>query len=57
MSTEQQNRSDGPDTITTVTLPEDEDRNTLVNYYYQMLLVRRFEEKAGEMYNRARIGG
>lgn len=57
MSTEQQNRSDGPDTITTVKLPENEDRDTLVDYYYQMLLIRRFEEKAGEMYNRARIGG
>jgi len=57
MSTEQQNRSDGSDTITTVTLPEDEDRGTLIDYYYQMLLIRRFEEKAGEMYNRARIGG
>src|SRR5215470_3030242 len=57
MSTEKQNRSDGPDTITTVALPENEDRDTLVDYYYQMLLVRRFEEKAGEMYNRARIGG
>jgi pyruvate dehydrogenase E1 component alpha subunit len=57
MSTEQQNRSDALDAITTVALPENEDRNTLVDYYYQMLLVRRFEEKAGEMYNRARIGG
>lgn len=57
MSTEQQNRSDGPDAITTVALPENEDRDTLVDYYYQMLLIRRFEEKAGEMYNRARIGG
>jgi pyruvate dehydrogenase E1 component alpha subunit len=57
MSTEQQNRSDGPDTVTTVALPENEDRDALVDYYYQMLLIRRFEEKAGEMYNRARIGG
>src|SRR5215472_16031965 len=57
MSTEQQNRSDGTDAITTVTLPENEDRDTLVDYYYQMLLIRCFEEKAGEMYNRARIGG
>ncbi|HLI90722.1 MAG TPA: pyruvate dehydrogenase (acetyl-transferring) E1 component subunit alpha [Ktedonobacteraceae bacterium] len=41
----------------TATLPEHEDKNTLIEYYHQMLLVRRFEEKAGEMYNRARIGG
>lgn len=34
-----------------------EDRDTLLNYYYQMVLIRHFEEKAGEMYNRARIGG
>jgi pyruvate dehydrogenase E1 component alpha subunit len=62
MSTEQQKRPDGRDATTTnkprvVTLPENEDHETLVDYYYQMLLVRRFEEKAGEMYNRARIGG
>jgi pyruvate dehydrogenase E1 component alpha subunit len=35
----------------------DEDRDTLLNYYYQMLLIRRFEEKAAEMYTKARIGG
>jgi pyruvate dehydrogenase E1 component alpha subunit len=38
-------------------LPKDENRETLLDYYYQMVLVRHFEEKAGEMYNRARIGG
>ncbi|MBA2681812.1 MAG: pyruvate dehydrogenase (acetyl-transferring) E1 component subunit alpha, partial [Ktedonobacteraceae bacterium] len=37
--------------------PKDENRDTLVNYYHQMLLVRRFEEKADEMYKMARIGG
>ncbi len=62
MSTEQQKRPDGRDASTkeqprAVTLREDEDRETLVHYYYQMLLVRRFEEKSAEMYNRARIGG
>ncbi|GCF08187.1 pyruvate dehydrogenase (acetyl-transferring) E1 component subunit alpha [Dictyobacter arantiisoli] len=62
MSTEQQKRPDGRDATTTdkprvVTLPEDEDRETLVNYYHQMLLVRRFEEKSDEMYKMARIGG
>lgn len=38
-------------------LPEGEDRDALLNYYHRMVLVRRFEEKAGEMYNRAKIGG
>lgn len=36
---------------------ESTDGDTLLSYYYQMLLIRRFEEKAAEMYNRARIGG
>lgn len=63
MSTEQQKRSSiGRDATSThkprvVTLPKDEDRDTLVGYYHQMLLVRRFEEKADEMYKMARIGG
>ena len=38
-------------------LPEGEDRDTLLDYYNQMLLVRRFEEKSAEMYTKARIGG
>ena len=38
-------------------IPVREDRDTLLNYYYQMALVRRFEEKSAEMYNKARIGG
>jgi len=38
-------------------IPEREDRETLLNYYYQMVLIRRFEEKSAEMYNKARIGG
>ena len=29
----------------------------LRHYYEQMLLIRRFEERAGEMYTRAKIGG
>ena len=29
----------------------------LVDFYHQMLLIRRFEEKTGEMYTRAKIGG
>lgn len=35
----------------------DRDPNTLRNYYYQMLLIRRFEERTGEMYVKAKIGG
>jgi pyruvate dehydrogenase E1 component alpha subunit len=38
-------------------LPKEENRDTLLNYYYQMVLVRRFEEKSGEMYAKAKIGG
>src|ERR671932_2423704 len=34
-----------------------EDPETLRRYYYQMLLIRRFEQRAGEMYTRAKIGG
>lgn len=34
-----------------------EDTGQLRGYYYQMLLIRRFEERAGEMYTKARIGG
>jgi pyruvate dehydrogenase E1 component alpha subunit len=33
------------------------DRETLVNIYHQMLLVRRFEEKAAEIYSAGKIGG
>jgi pyruvate dehydrogenase E1 component alpha subunit len=33
------------------------DPKELLGFYQQMLLIRRFEEKAGEMYQRARIGG
>lgn len=32
-------------------------RDTLVHMYREMLLMRRFEERVGEMYTRARIGG
>jgi pyruvate dehydrogenase E1 component alpha subunit len=34
-----------------------EDPERLKHYYEQMLLIRRFEERAGEMYTRAKIGG
>jgi len=33
------------------------DRETLVDLYYQMLLVRRFEEKSAESYSMGKIGG
>jgi len=35
----------------------EEDADTLRHYYHQLLLVRRFEERTGEMYTKARIGG
>ncbi|GAB4210059.1 MAG: pyruvate dehydrogenase (acetyl-transferring) E1 component subunit alpha [Roseiflexaceae bacterium] len=34
-----------------------EDPEVLRDYYYQMLFLRRFEERAGEMYTKAKIGG
>lgn len=34
-----------------------EDRETMRRFYYQMLLLRRFEERAREMYTKAKIGG
>lgn len=34
-----------------------EDPEQLKHLYYQMLLLRRFEERAGEMYTKAKIGG
>jgi pyruvate dehydrogenase E1 component alpha subunit len=34
-----------------------EDPLILKRYYHQMLLIRRFEERASEMYTKARIGG
>jgi pyruvate dehydrogenase E1 component alpha subunit len=34
-----------------------EDVDTLRGYYYQMLLLRRFEERTSEMYTKAKIGG
>ena len=36
---------------------EGEDRETLLSYYREMMLIRRFEEKSGEMYTKAKIGG
>ncbi|HEU5013199.1 MAG TPA: pyruvate dehydrogenase (acetyl-transferring) E1 component subunit alpha [Roseiflexaceae bacterium] len=34
-----------------------EDPEVLKHYYYQMVLIRRFEERAREMYTKAKIGG
>jgi pyruvate dehydrogenase E1 component alpha subunit len=34
-----------------------EDPQALKHYYYQMLLIRRFEERTSEMYTKAKIGG
>jgi pyruvate dehydrogenase E1 component alpha subunit len=34
-----------------------ENPETLKHYYQQMLLIRRFEERTGEMYTKAKIGG
>jgi len=36
---------------------DDVDRETLIGLYRQMLLVRRFEEKAAEAYSKGQIGG
>lgn len=36
---------------------EGEDPQELQHYYYQMLLLRRFEERTSEMYVKAKIGG
>ena len=62
MDTRKQKQSDGQSASsvrdrTSAALPQGEDRDTLISYYHQMLLIRRFEEKTGEMYTRARIGG
>ena len=34
-----------------------ESPETLIDFYRQMMLIRRFEERTGEMYTRAKIGG
>ncbi len=38
-------------------LPKGEDKDALLHYYYQMALIRHFEEKSSEMYSKAFIGG
>ena len=49
--------TNGQGAHSSLALLENEDRNTLVRYYHQMLFLRHFEEKSAEMYNKARIGG
>ncbi|HEV7666579.1 MAG TPA: pyruvate dehydrogenase (acetyl-transferring) E1 component subunit alpha [Chloroflexota bacterium] len=41
----------------TTSPPPNTDPQELLGFYRQMLLIRRFEEKTAEMYQRARIGG
>jgi pyruvate dehydrogenase E1 component alpha subunit len=36
---------------------KNEDPATLLQYYHMMVLIRKFEERAAEMYTKARIGG
>jgi pyruvate dehydrogenase E1 component alpha subunit len=38
-------------------IPEGEDRDALLKYYHEMVVTRRLEEKIGEMYTKAKIGG
>ncbi|GAC1664648.1 MAG: pyruvate dehydrogenase (acetyl-transferring) E1 component subunit alpha [Ktedonobacteraceae bacterium] len=38
-------------------IPEGIGRDKLLDYYFQMVLIRRLEEKTAEMYQKARIGG
>src|SRR6202011_3822709 len=35
----------------------EEDRNTLVHLFHQLVLIRRFEEKCAEAYSLGKIGG
>jgi len=62
MDTQQQTREDARDVVPVSKEAQPpslrgEDRDTLLEYYHQMVLIRHFEEKASEMYQRARIGG
>ena len=60
MDTKSKQQADAPGTAhaqISAPLPKGEERETLLNYYSQMVLVRRFEEKTGEMYSKAHIGG
>lgn len=46
-----------PETAATTPRLPAEDAGTLVGYYRQMLLIRRFEERAARAYTEAKIGG
>src|ERR1700674_5801075 len=51
---------DAPDSenLTRPSLPAiEEDRETLLKIFHQMLLIRRFEEKCAESYSLGKIGG
>ena len=52
---------DEPGNLTGKATPEspkfEEDRETLLRIFYQMLLIRRFEEKCAESYSLGKIGG
>jgi pyruvate dehydrogenase E1 component alpha subunit len=50
-------RARDADGMTGVAALRGEKAETLVEYYRQMFLIRRFEERAAEMYTRAKIGG
>ncbi|HEY7415420.1 MAG TPA: pyruvate dehydrogenase (acetyl-transferring) E1 component subunit alpha [Ktedonobacteraceae bacterium] len=62
MNTEQKEQHEAKDTTASsvqgiVTLSGNEERARLLHYYYQMVLIRLFEEKTSEMYTKAHIGG
>lgn len=62
MNTKQKEQHEEEDTTApgkqgTVMLPANEERETLLHYYYQMVFIRLFEEKTSEMYTKAHIGG
>jgi pyruvate dehydrogenase E1 component alpha subunit len=62
MNTEQKKQYEVKDTTVSskqgiITLPRNEEREVLLHYYYQMVLIRLFEEKSNEMYPKAHIGG
>ncbi len=46
----------GGKTVTKIAKSGD-DKKTLLNFLHQMLLIRKFEDKAGELYARGKIAG
>jgi hypothetical protein len=62
LDTKSEQQTDAQDTASAreqaqTPIPKGEDREMLLKYYHQMVLIRRFEEKTVEMYQKARIGG